>query len=263
MEPKNRQVIVVTIIILIVLAMFASFGRSLFALRTPQVVLPSTGVTDSSADSSQDSGLYQQVAVTPKTAPSVVATLARPESYYRELTIETFWEGGSSSAQVQVWKDGGWSHSRQTLPSGVIRHDLTDGETLYYWYEGASRYETAPADQYSSDFSQHIPTYETVVDMEEDWITDAGYETRGELPCVYVQVQLPDSPVVQRYWVSVDSGLLVSAEAEEDGTLVYRMTAYSPAQSPCPADGEFALPDGTVLHTPESPATQSDPLQTP
>ena len=132
MEPKNRQVIVVAIIILIAIAMFASFGRSLFALRTPQVVLPSTGVTDSSADSSQGSGQYQQVAVTPKTAPSVVATLARPESYYRELTIETFWEGGSSSAQVQVWKDGGWSHSRQTLPSGVIRHDLTDGETLYY-----------------------------------------------------------------------------------------------------------------------------------
>lgn len=263
MEPKNRQVIVVTIIILIVLAMFASFGRSLFALRTPQVIPPTVGGTGDASGETQSTGQYQQVAVTPRTAPSVVATLARPESYYRELTVETFWEGGSSSVQVQVWKDAGWSHSRQALPSGVIRHDLTDGETLYYWYEGTSRYETAPADAFSSDLSQHIPTYETVVDMEEDWITDAGYETRGELPCVYVQVQLPDSPVVQRYWVSVDSGLLVSAEAEEDGTLVYRMTAYSPAQSPCPADGEFALPDGTVLHTPESPATQSDPLQTP
>ena len=53
----------------------------------------------------------------------------------------------------------------------------------------------------------------------------------------------------RRYWVSVDSGLLVAAESEEDGVLVYRMSAYSPAQSPCPADGEFELPDGTVLHT--------------
>ena len=53
---------------------------------------------------------------------------------------------------------------------------------------------------------------------------------------------------IQRFWVSVDSGLLVSAEAEENGQLVYRMTAYTPPQTPCPADGRFALPDGTVLH---------------
>lgn len=253
MEQKNRQIIVAAIIILIAIAMFASFGRSLFALNTPQVILPSSGGEAQSPSSSQSgSGQYQQVAVTPETVGSVVATLARPESYYRELSVETFWDGGSSTVQVQVWRDGGWAHSRQTLPSRVIRHDLTDGNTLYYWYEGSSKYETAPADQFTSDLSQHIPSYETVVELDPDWITDAGYGTRGDLPCVYAQVQLPDSSVVQRYWVSVDSGLLVSAESEENGTLVYRMTAYSPAQSPCPEDGEFALPDGTVLHTLEA-----------
>ncbi len=250
MEQKNRQIIVAAIIVLIALAMFTSFGRSLFALNTPEVILPaSSNGTDTSTGSLSGSGQYHPVAVTPQTVGSVVATLARPESYYRELTIETFWEGGSSSVQVKVWRDGGWAHSSQTLPSGVIRHDLTGDDTLYYWYEGSSKYQTAPADAFTSDLSQHIPTYETVVELEEDWITDAGYVTKGDLPCVYAQVQLPDSPVVQRYWVSVDSGLLVAAESEEDGVLVYRMTAYSPAQSPCPADGEFQLPDGTVLHT--------------
>lgn len=253
MEPKNRQVIVVAMIILISVAMFASFGRSLFSLNTPEVILPSASSgADSSTDVQSGSGQYQPVEVTPQTVGEVVATLTRPESYYRELTIETFWEGGSSSSTVQVWRDGGWAHSRQTLPSGVIRHDLTGAGTLYYWYEGSSKFQTAPADEFSSDLSQHIPTYETVVGMDETWITDAGYMTKGELPCVYAQVQLPDSSIVQRYWVSVDSGLLVAAESEEDGVLVYRMTAYSPAQSPCPADGEFELPDGTVLHTLET-----------
>ena len=255
MEPKNRQIIVVSIIILIALAMFASFGRSLFALNTPEVILPSPDGSQSSSAPPLDSGQYQRVEVTAHTVGSVVATLTRPESYYRELTVERFWEGGSSSSLVQVWKDGGWSHSRQTLPSGVIRHDLTDdADTLYYWYEGSTRYQTAPADQFSSDFSQHIPTYETVVGLDEEWITDAGYETRGELPCVYVQVRFPDSSVIQRYWVSVDSGLLVCAEAEVEDMVVYRMTAYSPAQSPCPSDGEFELPDGTVLHSLDQPS---------
>ena len=40
----------------------------------------------------------------------------------------------------------------------------------------------------------------------------------------------------------------VSAESEEDGEIVYRMTAYAPVQSPCPSDASFALPDGEVLH---------------
>lgn len=236
--------------VLIVGAMFTSFGLNLFALNTPQVVLPSAGagIGDSSAPGVPGQS-YQRVEVTPQTVTGVVATLARPASCCRELTVETFWTGGSSTTQVQTWTDGGWSLSVQTLPSGVVRRDLTDGQTLYYWYEGSQQYKTAPADLKTSDLAQHIPTYETVLELDPEEITAAGYETRGELPCIYVEVRSSRSGQLQRFWVSVDTGLLVSAEAEEDGQLVYRMTAYSPVQSPCPADASFALPDGEVLHT--------------
>ena len=249
MEQKNRLVIVVAIVALIVGAIFASFGRVLFAAKTPEVILPSgsAGETDPPGAVSQEYN-YQRVEVTPQTVQGVVATLARPSSYYRTLTVETFWEGGSSGTQVQVWADGGWSHSVQTLPSGVVRHDLTDGDTLYYWYDGAQQYQTAPADERSSDLAQHIPTYETVLELDPGEITAAGYELRGDLPCILAEVRPAGSALLQRFWVSVDSGLLVSAESEEDGQLVYRMTAYTPVQSPCPADGSFALPDGKVLH---------------
>lgn len=111
--------------------MLASFGRVLFAADTPKVILPSSsaGPGDISGSGGQEQD-YQRVEVTTQTVTGVVATLARPASYYRTLTAETFWEGGSSSVQVQVWADGGWSHSRQTLPSGAVRHDLTGEDTL-------------------------------------------------------------------------------------------------------------------------------------
>ncbi|MCI9157660.1 MAG: hypothetical protein HFF55_01480 [Lawsonibacter sp.] len=250
MEQKNRLFIVIAIVALIAGAMLTSFGRGLFALRTPKVVLPSSSVpVDESPDSSSLRQDYQRVEVTTQTVTGVVSTLARPTSYYRELTVETFWDGGSSTAQVQVWTDGGWSHSRQTLPSGAVRHDLTDGETLYYWYDGSQQYRIAPADNRSSDLAQHIPTYETVLELDSDEIVSAGHESRGELPCILVEVRTGRSQQIQRYWVSVDSGLLVSAETEEDGRLIYRMTAFSPVQSPCPTDASFALPDREVLHT--------------
>ena len=250
MTSKNRLFIVAAIVVLMAAAMRASFGRSLFALKTPQVVLPSSSAGPGDISGGDDPGQnYQRVEVTTETVTSVVATLARPSSYYRELTVETFWPGGSATAQVQTWTDSGWSHSRQTLPSGAVRHDLTDGEDLYYWYDGSQQYERARGDERSSDLAQHIPTYETVLDLDPQEITAAGYETRGDLPCVYVEVQLSRSRQIQRFWVSVDNGLLVSAESEEEGELIYRMTAYSLVQSPCPSGVSFALPDGTVLHT--------------
>lgn len=249
MEQKKRLVIVAAIILLMAAAMLASFGRVLFAADTPKVILPSSsaGPGDISGSGSQGQD-YQRVDVTTQTVQGVAATLARPSSYYRELTVETFWEGGASSVQVQVWTNGGWSHSRQTLPSGVVRHDLTGEDTLYYWYDGSSQYRQAPADERSSDLAQRIPTYETVLDLDPEDITAAGYEARGELPCVFAEVRPEGSNQLQRFWISVESGLLVSAETEEDGQLIYRMTAYSPVQTPCPADGSFSLPDGEVLH---------------
>lgn len=254
MDSKNRLAIAIAITCLIVVAMFASFGRSLFLVNIPSVSLAhldeDTSNTDGSSAQGQDDQFWQ-VDVTPETVQSIVASLSRPESYYRELTVETYWNGGSHSTSVQFWQDHGWSHTRQVLPSGAVRHDITGDETTYYWYEGSESYRSFPADQYSADLTQHIPTYEDVLDLDTDTIVQTGYERRDVWPCVYLQVQVSDT-VVERYWISTDTGLLVSAEREQNGQLVYRMTAYTQVQTPCPTTASFALPDGTELHTVQS-----------
>ena len=251
MDSKKRLAIAIAITCLIVAAIFASFGRSLFFVQIPSITLADVNEGGDASGSSgvQDGDQYWQVAVTPETVQSIVATLSRPDSYYRELTVETLWSGGSYASPVQYWEDGGWAHTRQVLASGAVRHDLTGPETAYYWYEGSTAWGTFPADERSSDLAQHIPTYETVLELDPESITGAGYELRGSLPCVYVEVQ-EESGALERYWVSTDSGLLISAERELNGALVYRMTAYSQIQTPCPATASFALPDGQVLHTP-------------
>lgn len=252
MDPKNRLIIAIAVIALIVGAMFTSFGRSLFALNTPSIQLPVSGDSSqgsSASSSAANSGAYQKVEVTPETVQNVIATLARSDSYYRELTVETLWGEGSSVIQVQVWTDGGWTHTRKILPSGSIRNDLIGEETLYYWYDGSQNYCTAPADSLSADLSQRLPTYETVLELDPELITAAGYESRGDIPCVFVEVTIEEENVVERYWISVDSGLLISAETDYNGQTVYRMTAYSPITTPCPSTAYFALPDGTSFHS--------------
>lgn len=254
MDSKNRLVIAITITCLIVVAMFASFGRSLFLVNIPSVSLAPVDQStpaDGSGSSPEQSDQLWQVDVTPETVQSIVSSLSRPDSYYRELTVETLWSDGSNSTSVQFWQDHGWSHTRQILPSGAVRHDLTGPETSYYWYEGTQEWQSFPADSYSADLTQRIPTYEDVLVLDSSAITQAGYERKDVWPCVYLQVQ-PSDTVVERYWISTDTGLLVSAEREQNGQLVYRMTAYSQVQTPCPATASFSLPDGTQLHTVQS-----------
>ncbi|MCI8870834.1 MAG: hypothetical protein HFF39_09905 [Lawsonibacter sp.] len=256
MEQKNRLIITGIVTVLIAFAIFASFGRRWFAADLPEIVLPSPDASHgpSSGDTSSQtpSDQLQRVEVTPETVQSVIAALSRQTSYYRELTVETYLEDGASvSSAVQVWADGGWTRTIQPLPSGLIRHDLIGEELVYYWYAGDESWRTAPADRVSADIAQHIPTYETVLHLPAAAITATGYEQRGELHCIYVQVQSPVAGYEERYWVSVDSGLLVGAESLEDGVLVYSMSALTPAESLNPADeGIFSLPDGTVLHIP-------------
>ena len=252
MEQKNRLIIVIAIIVLIASAMFTSFGRNLFALNTPEVVLPDpTSSQDGSSGTTPkpNNNPYQQVEITPDTVQNVIQTLSRPDSYYRESTIELFWEGESSVIPFRVWQDDSWTRIRQVTPSGVIRHDLVGEGTLYYWYDGNSHYHTTPADEWAVDLSQRLPTYETVLNLDKDRITAAQYVLYGEIPCIRVDVMFDMPDRLERYWISVDNGLLVSAETEENGQVTYRMTADGTFTSPCPSNASFALPDGRVLHS--------------
>ena len=253
MDQKNRVVFSVAVILLIFAALLISFGRIFFNTHTPDVVLPQVG--ENSADTSgtpgqsgQDYG--QQVSVTVQTVQNVIATLDRTDSYYRELLVEQFWSGGSSSGTVQVWVDQDWNLVRQLLPNNAVRQDLIGPDTAFFWYEGSSRYVSTPAAERSADLAQRIPTYETVLELDPLSITGAGYELKGDIPCIYVQSIDGASGNVKHYWVSVDNGLLVCAELYREDVLIYRMTALSPIQSPCPASSAFQLPDGTVLHDP-------------
>ena len=252
MEQKNKLLFTIAVIFLIIAALFTSFGRSLFSLNTPKIVLPDVSQSDSSDFVQSDpshTGLYQSVSVTTETVQNVVATLHRLDSYYRQVTVERHWEDGSSLSTIQVWSDEGWTHCRQVLPSGAIRHDLTSPDMLYYWYEGSQSYESITADERSADLAQHLPTYETILSLDPRDITAAGYELMEGFPCVYVETHPEGSQSITRYWVSVDSGLLICAQAQQNDTVIYRMTAFEPIQAPCPADVSFQLPDGTVLHT--------------
>lgn len=251
MEERKRTILAVVIILVVLAAVLYSFSMNLFA-PTPKLELANPDATaslDPSAEPSSGQGGLM-VEVSTRTVQSLIASLTRYESYSRTVTVQYFDAGQPvGTASAQIWADGGWSRTDVALASGRVEHAILGDGRLWLWYDRESAVYEGPAEDLSADLIQRLPTYEDVLALEKQSITAAGYEERGGQPCAYVEAETALS-CVERYWVSVHSGLLVAAEMEQDGTMAYSMAARDVVSPLDETQGVFTLPDGTVLYQP-------------
>ena len=247
-EDRKRTLLAAVVIAVVLAAVLYSFSMNLFA-PTPELVLADPDATASAEPSGEPSGGQGgvRVEVSTQTVQSLIASLTRYESYSRTVTVEYAAQGQSvGTVSAQVWADGGWLRTDLTLASGRVEHAILGDGQLWLWYDGERTVYEGPAEGLSADLIQRLPTYEDVLELDKSSITAAGYEERDGQPCVYVEAKTARS-YTERYWVSVNSGLLVAAETEEDGEVVYTMSARDVVSPLEETGGVFALPDGAVL----------------
>ena len=248
MEEKSRNRFAVLIAVILTAAVIYSFAANLF-YETPSVGLAASGVVDHNREPFTPDQFGIPVEITPETVQSVIEnTLSRYRSYSRTIQIE-YLSGDQATGTLiaAVYVDEGWIRVDLTTPSGV-KHTLVGEDGCYRWYDSESDYVSLPPEEGLEDLAQRIPTYERVLDLPQKRITAAGYETRGGVACIYVEATMDEPNYSERYWVSVESGLLVCAETLEGETVVYRMTAYE-VENPLTGNGDyFALPNSTVMH---------------
>ena len=197
-------------------------------------------------------GVIDRIELNCETVQSAVESLARPERYSRTVTIERYYSGGSGVSMCQVQVIGGWTRLDQIDQTAEPRHVLTDGMTVYVWYGADTEYFSGSA-LFSADAEGSIPTYEDVLELDREQITAAEYTQLEGKNCIFVETMTDG--VQERYWISVENGLLVASEKLVGGGIVYRMAAVD---NPADAvdDAAFVLPDGTPL-LPESSAEQT------
>lgn len=229
--------------VLIVALMLASTLR-----RTTHITLPETGETPGyTTDMPNVSGdALTVVEVTPATVQTAVATLARPQHYRRTVTVEQFWDGGSGTYETTVQVHGPWTRTDRVMPDGRVRHTIIGTETAYIWYDNDIRVYQASAGSVSADQEQTIPTYEDVLELSTEHIVTADFRTISDVECIYVETAEDETGYALRYWVSVDTGLLVVAERLLHGEPAYRMASLAVDLTE-PAVWDFTLPDGTAL----------------
>ena len=214
--------------ILLVLLVVAFMVRG--SLREPEkIVLPPEPSTTEPSGPTVDNEAVDRVEVRPDTVQSAIEVLARPRVYTRTITVERYWSGGSG---VSV----------------ITRHVITGDDAVYIWY-GSSRKVYSGASALTQDAEQGILTYEDILALPPERIAAADYRALEGVNCIYVETEPDEAGYVERYWVSVSSGLLAAAERECDGAVVYRMAALTVSYDGVDAE-DFTLPNGTVLYEP-------------
>ena len=183
----------------------------------------------------------------------IIASLQRQESYYRELTFELFSEeGGSepnSTFEIKAWTDDGCTMTTETPSSGLVQHIIVKEGKRYVWYGNDQRYRETPAEEKDRDLAQRVLTYQDVIALPTENIVDAGHDEKNGKYCILVEYTEESVGYLERYWIEVESGLLVAAETrkKEDDRLILRMTETH-YEAPISHAIKFMLPDGTVLH---------------
>lgn len=217
--------------------------------RTAHITLPSSDLPkDPAAGDGAAGAALTVVEITPETVQDAIASLARPENYGRSVTIEYLWPGGSGTHELYTIVRGPWTRVDRGLPDGSTRISVTNGRETYVWYDYGEDAEvySAPAGGISADDEQSIPTYEDILELPVEDIVLADYRLLEPLTCIYVETTADGGGYSLRYWVSVETGLLVQAEKLLGEEVVYRMTSFYVDETRYDAS-RFTLPDGTVL----------------
>ncbi|MDR0249442.1 MAG: hypothetical protein LBI44_07320 [Oscillospiraceae bacterium] len=168
----------------------------------------------------------------PGSAQAIIATLSREDAYSADITVRWAWSGGEGVRYYTVYvRADGFRADEKDSAGKVLRSTLCIGDDLYYRIPpGIAVFEGRRGDASVDDFAS-IPTYEDLLLMPADVITNIGYDADGE----YLVVYTADSVYLGQYIISVATGHLRQATffEPESASYVYQMDmAYIRGEPP-------------------------------
>ena len=249
---RRRRISLIGVAFVTLLLLVIVFLARVSLHRPPEVSLPQLDETESGGDMVSDAGqeAIRRVEVTPETVQRVVERLARPDNYDRTITIERFWSGGSGQTTAQVRAADDWARIDVAENGETQRHIITGGGESWIWY-GEEGPVFSGAAALTSDEELSIPTYEDILLLKSAAIAVADYRALDTANCIYVEAEPDSFGYVDRWWISVDNGLLIAAERAQGDTVVYRMLGLA-VETGVVDEQAFRLPTEEILYEPQA-----------
>lgn len=249
MDLGNKKVNILIILGAVCLVL-ALLGLLLFQHGRDQnahtIVLPDSTASQPTDSEHADSAFAE---VTRSNVQRIIQTLARPSAYRQALEITTYSDDFVRTQNIETWRSGTLLRA-QFVTGEEVKNILTDGQTLYIWYQGETKAVTLRLDgTVSPDDLIGIPTYETLLSLPIQRITEAAFaplSADSANMCAYVSAQ--QDGLRHNYWISLESGLLCSQSVLDGDEIVYTAT-QTDLEVLADTDEAFVdvfrLPDGT------------------
>ena len=233
-ESVNRKQTVVFAVlasVLLVAALFAGLTLPWFDRKTVPIDIDfSAGPDDGPGGGDYSESLIlanrdivHNAEITPQNVGRLIGTLSRPESYFADMTSRVISGERSAEYHSREWRQGENARTVVTDPQGGEYNYIQNETTVISWKTGDLSYNSMPRGDFSGDSLVRIPTYEELAALGDDDVVSCGVENFQGSECVFAVVSYPEFGYEERYVISIDYGLLLSAETRKSGEIIYQM----------------------------------------
>lgn len=221
-QKQRTAPIVISIVLLVMVLLFVLF-RVLFRDDPNQSITLPEAVSAVSEEDDPPSEPQRElfVTVTPDNLAELLATLNKPEAYYQQLTL--VWTGRETvrTETVRQWKKG--QQTRVVVTGGrdeAEKNYLFDGQSLWLWYTGDPEALIVSQPAVEVEDLCAMPSVTVFMQTWSEHLSQVSYETSdsGEAG-IFCQAQ--DDAGVERIWISLDNGLPMLDQREDESGQYY------------------------------------------
>lgn len=218
------------------------------------IVLPNNGEQTGSQGGITDipkaefASKYSLLQITKSNVKDVIQTMSRPANYSFDSKVQFF--DGEKEYSPDLMKsyvmDSHVKTEHVNSSGKIIKNVITDDSRVFIWGGNNAYYYKGARGDISADDNLMSLTYEDIGGYPDSAITGAGYEEKDGVYCVFVEFTQEISKGVEytnRFWVSAEYGLLIRAETQKQGKMIYLMTV-SNINTKFNDESIFLLPDG-------------------
>lgn len=243
MKARSNILYILIFLVLAATVWFIFLAAPASEIDTVPVILPTAAPDDEDANNGNDADDGpQMIAVTTDSVQTVIRTLSRADGYSRTICAESFWSGGVSRQNIDVWVRDDAAKLAISRANGTdTKYVLIDDGEKWIWYSDSNRVYRGEAAENEADQYQTLLSYEHILELDSECITDAGYIEYGGTMCVYVRYTSGELGYDHICYISVESGLVMGEESYDGETLIYRMSS-TVADLSTPEDEVFEHP---------------------
>ena len=241
MKKLNPPMIAALGTLLIIIALGVGLYLSGVAYQSPDEIISLSDADRSPTDLQmfeQNLAIAGNVQIDNTNVKQVISSLIRPKTYTALVTNTLYYDDTFGSISCKQYVRDNASRIDYLKADGSTDYSQIYFEDICYMLTRDS-FTQMPIGNFTFDSSSMLPSYETILDINDEYITGSRmYERNGQM---IIEVDTNISGEIGIYRISLKNGLLYSADFSKDGKMIRKVEVS--VSDEIPSQDKFILPN--------------------